>query len=286
MRSIFKLVFISFVMLSASSCFRKVPHGHAGLRVNLLGTDKGVDGVEELGLGRYWIGINQELYLFPTFQQNFVWTRDSRAGSRQDQGFVFQSREGMEVGADIGISYHIPADRALDVFTAYRRGVDEITDIFLRNQVRDALNRHSSTMEIEALYGEGREHLMDSVFGDVKSAVEPLGIIVDQLYMIGSFRLPQRVRESIDMKIEATQRAQQRENEIRQTRAEAEKQREKAQGVADAVMIEAKAQAEANRILSQSLTRELIEYRRVDKWNGVLPKVTSESGVLMNMGGK
>lgn len=46
----------------------KVEAGYVGVRVNLLGGNKGVDS-EVLGVGRYWIGWNQELYLFPTFQQ-------------------------------------------------------------------------------------------------------------------------------------------------------------------------------------------------------------------------
>lgn len=263
----------------------KVPQGYVGLRVNLLGTDRGIDGVEELSLGRYFISINQELHLFPTFQQNHVWTQDTREGSREDQGFVFQSREGMEVGADLGISYHIPADKALGVFTTYRRGVNEITDTFLRNHVRDALNTFASTMEIEQLYGEGRVELLNSVEERVRAEVADVGINIDRIYMIGSFRLPDAVRASIDLKIQANQIAQQRENEIRQTRAEAEKRREAAQGVADAIMIEAKAQAEANKILSASLTDNLIKYRKIDKWNGIVPKVSGDAGVLLNMGG-
>ena len=37
----------------------------------------------------------------------------------------------------------------------------------------------------------------------------------------------------------------------------------------------AKAQAEANRLLTGSLNQTLVNYRAVDKWNGVLPTVTS-----------
>ena len=44
-----------------ASCSR-VPAGHKGIRVFLLGGDKGVDH-EELGVGRYHIGINEELYI-------------------------------------------------------------------------------------------------------------------------------------------------------------------------------------------------------------------------------
>ena len=56
------------------SSFEKVEAGYVGIKVNMLGSDKGVDS-EVLGVGRYWIGWNQELFKFPTFQQTVSWTK-------------------------------------------------------------------------------------------------------------------------------------------------------------------------------------------------------------------
>ena len=44
-----------------------VPAGYVGVRVNLY-ADKGVDN-EVVGTGRYFVGINEQLYKFPTFNQ-------------------------------------------------------------------------------------------------------------------------------------------------------------------------------------------------------------------------
>ena len=76
----------------------KVPAGNVGIKFYLLGKDKGVD-YEALGPGRYWIGINEELFLFPTQRQNKVWS-DDEEGNR---GFEFQSKEGMKLSANVGI---------------------------------------------------------------------------------------------------------------------------------------------------------------------------------------
>lgn len=65
----FKLIMlVGLAMASLVSC-SKVPSGHVGVKVYLLGGSKGVES-EQLGVGRYWIGWNEELYLFPTFTQN------------------------------------------------------------------------------------------------------------------------------------------------------------------------------------------------------------------------
>ena len=45
-----------------------VPAGYVGVKVNLYGSDKGVQN-EELGVGRYLLTWNEQCYLFPTFNQ-------------------------------------------------------------------------------------------------------------------------------------------------------------------------------------------------------------------------
>ena len=59
-----KSLAIPFIALSLLTACSKVPAGHEGVIVHLLGTSKGVD-TEVKGPGRYWIGWNDELYIFP-----------------------------------------------------------------------------------------------------------------------------------------------------------------------------------------------------------------------------
>lgn len=251
----------------------KVPAGNVGVKVYLLGTSKGIDS-EVLGPGRYWIGWNEELFLFPTFTQNYVWTAGSDDGSQEDESITFQTREGLSVNADVGISYSVRPDDVSTIFQKYRRGISEITDLYLRNMVRDALVTASSDLPIESVYGEGKSALMTEVEDEVRRQVEPIGINIERIYWIGNVRLPDVVTESLNAKIEATQRAQQRQNEVAEARAEADKVIEKARGEAESTLVRAKAEAEANQIVARSLTPELVQYRSVEKWDGVLPRFT------------
>jgi len=91
------------------------------------------------------------------------------------------------------------------------------------------------------------------------------------------------VLDSINAKIGATQKAQQRQNEVAEAEAEARKTVAKADGEAKAILSVATAQAEANRILSKSLTQELVSYKSIEKWNGVLPTFTGGAMPLINM---
>jgi regulator of protease activity HflC (stomatin/prohibitin superfamily) len=274
----FRNVALAVLMLGTVAACSTVPAGHVGVKVFLLGGDKGVDS-EELGVGRYWIGPNEDLYIFPTFMQNYVWTKDATEGSPNDESISFQTADGMTANADVGISYSIDPAKVTQIFQTYRRGVDEITDTFLRNMVRDALVKQASNKPIEYVYGAGKADLMASVQKDVNDQVGPLGIKIDKIYWIGEIRLPPTVIDSINAKNAATQMAQQRQNEVAQAKAEADKKIEDARGTAESILRVADAQAKANKLLAQSLTPEFVQYQAITKWDGILPKFTGSAAV-------
>lgn len=263
-------------MLALTTACTYVPPGHVGVRVNLLGSDKGVDH-DVIPVGRYWKGWNQEFYLFPTFTQNYVWTKSMHEGRQGvDESISFQTQEGLEVNADVGISYHIDPNKVSAVFQKYRRGVDEITDTFLRNMVRDSLVKESGSLAIESVYGNGKSELIAKVQDDVKNQVQDIGIIIEKVYWIGNLRLPETVTEAINAKIKATQMAQQRENEVAQAKAEADKQVATAKGEADSKLLVATAEAQAIKIKGDALAKnpDLIRLMAVEKWDGNLPRIT------------
>lgn len=246
----------------------KVPAGNVGIKVNLLGSEKGVQ-IEELGVGRYWIGINEELFLFPTFTQNVTWS--------DQQTISFQTKEGMKVAGAVGLTYHIDPTKAAVLFQKYRTGVEEITDKFLRNMVRDAFNEKASTLNVESVYGAGKSDMLRDVEESVRAQVKDIGINIERIYYASDLILPQEVTDSLNAKIRATQMAEQRQNEVKQSIAEADKERERARGVADAMLIQAKAEAESIKLRSEAISKSqnVILLNAIDKWDGTLPKFIS-----------
>ena len=49
--------------------------------------------------------------------------------------------------------------------------------------------------------------------------------------------------------------------------------------------IKAEARAEANKILSESITEEIINYNKVEKWDGELPAVTGDADPFISLDG-
>lgn len=62
--------------------------------------------------------------------------------------------------------------------------------------------------------------------------------------------------------------------------AEADRQIIAAQAEADAILAVAQAQAEANRELANSVTENLIEYEKIEKWDGKLPTVSGANSIV------
>jgi regulator of protease activity HflC (stomatin/prohibitin superfamily) len=255
--------------LSAIAACNRVPAGNVGVKVYLLGGEKGVD-VETLSPGKYWIGWNEDLYVFPTFTQNYTWAAEPEAPTR---AIGFQTSEGLSVSADIGISYSIDPAKVPLVFQKYRKGVDEITDVYLRNMVRDALVTKTSSQPIETVYGRGKADLIAAVEKAVRDQVSPIGINVERIYWVGEVQIPETVKKALNAKIEATQKAQQRENEVAQAKAEADKTVEEARGSAESTLLRAKAEAEAIRVRGEALreNKALVDLTLAERWDGKLP---------------
>ncbi len=256
----------------------RVPAGYRGVIVNLYGSDKGVS-EQSAGVGRYYLGWNKEMYLFPTFLQNRSWNHE--------QAITMQTSEGLTITTDAGITYQIEPDNIVKVFTKYRLGIEEITNTFLHNMVRDAMNEVASRMTVDQIYGLKKEEFITSVNKIVVKEAAANGINVDKIYLIGSFVLPPSVMNSINTKIEASQNAVKVENEIATSRAEAQKTIVDAKAAAERIIINAESQAKANKILAESLTPEFVNYQAILKWNGQLP-TTNAGGALpfINVGEK
>lgn len=269
LRSAKRMVPLLLVGLMLGAC-SKVPAGNVGVIVNLYGSEKGVS-EKEVGVGKYWVGWNEDLFVFPTFTQTDTWAKTEK----KDESIVFQTgKDGMVMSADFGITFRVDPSKVARLFQTYRKGVDEISDIFLRNLVRDAVNEKAADLTADEAYGRRKNEMMDAVEASVRREVADKGIIIEKVYLVGDIRLPAQVRAALDAKNSAFQKTLQREQEVAQAKAEADSKIAEARGRAESVLVEARAQADANRILSASITPELVQYRSIDRWDGVLPRIT------------
>src|SRR5450432_3921266 len=84
----------------------RVDAGHVGIRVKLAGSDRGV---QDMPVVTGWVVYNpvtEQIVIFPTSVQNVVWTANRNKGRAMDESITFSSSEGVNVNADVGLSFH------------------------------------------------------------------------------------------------------------------------------------------------------------------------------------
>ena len=275
-----------FFAITISSLFlgcHKIESGYTGLKVSLLGTDKGA--ITEVPPGRYFnVSPNVEYLKYPTFVQIVKWTEDSTPGSREDEAIRFQSSEGMRIVADVGLDYrfNVGEGHVATVFKTYRKSPEEIANTIIKNRVRDALVMYGSEYSADDIISSGKNELMEKVFQHVKETFKP-DIEITGVYWLAEPRPPQQVIDALNEKVRATQIALQRENEVKTAEAEAKKKVAEAEGQAQSILIVAKAEAEANKLKASSLNSLLVEQEKIKKWDGKLPTVTSNGNNIIDL---
>lgn len=258
------LVFVLFLS------FHYIGPGWCGVVVNML--DKKSDINEKpIGVGITFMAPWKKVYKYPLFEQNVRWENKN--------AFSFQTCEGQVVWADIGITFAVDMDYTPILLRKYRSGIKEISDRFIRNYLRDAMNIEASKRKVDELYSEKKEQFLLDVQNAVQDKLSNLGIDISRVYILGQFHLPEGITKALNQKMEAGQRAEQRKTEIAEAQAQAQKKIAEAEGEAESMLLKSKAEAESNRILSESLTDELIRYHSLQVWDGKLPQVNGSQSM-------
>lgn len=283
----------------AAACGTSIPPGTVGILVDNMGNRGGKSMEVISGPNMVFVGAYHTLYDFPVSTQQYTWTTSPHEGSPGNEEFQFQTIDGSVVHADLGITFHIPVDKVELVFTTYRKDLNDIRNVYIRNSVREALNEVTSMLDVNEAIGPKKAYIIAEVQKRVHDRLLPGGIVIDSLSMVGAFRPPDAVVASLNAKLASVQLALQTQNEVQQTKAQALKDTAKAEGEAAAQIATAKGEAEsrrlqaeaeaaANLIIARSLTSALVEYKRVDKWDGHLPYIQSGSGggMILNVDGK
>jgi regulator of protease activity HflC (stomatin/prohibitin superfamily) len=256
------LLFCCVAILLLTAC-TKIPAGNVAVKVKLYGSEKGVQD-QVVGPGRYAHGWNTEYHKYPTFVKMYPFTKSKDEGSPVDEAFYFQSAEGVKCDVDVGVQARVDPAKVAKLFQTYREDLETIIKTYLRADIRDAINKYSAEMQVDSLYGTGKVRMMQNVTRDIQAKLKDSGLVIESITYLSDVRFPEQIMQGIVDKMAASQRAMQRENELREAAALAKKQ----------VMM-AQAEADANRIRLSSLNENLIKWEAIqnqkkfiEKWNG------------------
>lgn len=267
------IILIALASVSLAACTRVEP-GHVGIKVNQYGSDAGVS-AESLGVGTYWAGPGTTIYEYPVFTNTYTWTASTEEGKSTNEEMTFSDKNGMQVNADVAISYHVDPALAPKLFTTYRTDMDNIIALQVRPAVRDALNAVSGNMTVEEIYGPKRAELIAAAQTRVQAIFASKGLVVERLYWSSPIRLPEQIKAQINQKIANEQQALAAQAAVATAEANAKAKIAEAEGKAKATQIEANAISSNPQILTQ---------RMIEKWDGHYPQYVGGGMPLPTIG--
>ena len=284
-RALFLCLFACALFLNGCAC-STVEQGYRGAKINLYGSEKGA--IEEKGPGRYWyVPFGVQFVELPVHVQRYALVSSRTEESPVDESFEAVSADNLAFRVGMSLQYYVnPKPGCVTEF--YRKYKTGDFRRFSRRQARDIIRENArdvfGNFEASYIYGEGQSEVNDEITTkvktDFKTKVSLDGescIVVDNL---GFAELvpPQSVKTAVEKKMKAAQRAQEEKSKLQQQIYASRKD-----------SVKAAQDAENNRIITQSLSPELLEYKRLElmekKWDGQLPRVmTGESGILLDVG--
>jgi regulator of protease activity HflC (stomatin/prohibitin superfamily) len=146
------------------------------------------------------------------------------------------SSEGLIVGLDTSLLFQVAAAEAPRIrktVGTQRMYIERLVIPYFRNAVRDVVAGYP----VKNIYAEqGRKEIAAKIRDFLRENLGPRGIeVVDVL--LRDVKLPQRFKESIEAKLTAEQRVQQKQFELEQAKKEAEIEVARARGAAEAQQI-------------------------------------------------
>ncbi len=193
------------------------------------------------------------------------------------------SKDLQTVSSTLAVNYRLISDKSPDM---YKNVGIEYQTVLMTPVVQECFKSVTANYTAEQLITE-RQKVGDEVKEALEEKLNDYGIYIEKFNIV-NFDFSEEFNNAIEAKQVAEQNLLKTKTEQEQAivvaNAQAEQKVISAKAEAEAILAEAQAQADANKLLEQSLTNKVIAYEQIQKWNGVMPKVTgSDGGMLINV---
>lgn len=296
--AIFLAILIFGGLLLGIVCTERIPTGYVGVVYNMNG---GVDG-EILSQGWHIVSPTKKITTYSIGLEQSYLTSEKKGDSPNDESFSIPTSDGKTVKVNLEFSYRFDEERVAKTFTQFKgKSGEEIKDTFIKPKIIAWTQEVSANYPVTDIFGDKRTQINAELDTYLRDKFEPYGIVIDTVNFT-DISVDDETAAAIQKKVNAQQElelanieaetAQVQANKDREVaRIQAEKDKEVAQIQAEKAIIEANAQAEAltiaaeaeaeaNKKIAGSLTPELIEMTKYERWDGVLPKVSGSDSII------
>ena len=181
------------------------------------------------------------------------------------------SKDLQSVMTTLAINYRVDTSKSYSIYKNIGADYEAVLVTPAVNEVLKAITAQYTAEQSVT----NRALISDGLVNGLNEKLNDIGLYVTDVNII-NFDFSEAFITAIEEKQVAQQKLLKAETEKQTsiTNAEAE---------AQTIRIKAEAEADANRTISESLSANVIEYKKLEKWDGVLPRVTGGASTLISI---
>ena len=222
---------------------------------------------ETLGPGFHFVGPFAKVKDFPVSQQQLVLSNNPGDYNKDEHAdwHVDAPADGGMVKMNLTINYNFMADRVTDLYEKFNgMDGDQIVESMVQNSIIAYIKEVTPKFTVMDIYSTKRSEVGKAITDYLNSKLNSeYGISVASALII-DVQLDEALQAKVQAKEQAKQDAEKAELDKQTAIAQGEADKAKAEANKAITITNAEAEAEANRIVSQSITPELIQMKEAE----------------------
>lgn len=259
----FMAIFVAFlVAVGAVICTERVHTGYVGVVYSAKGVEQ-----QTISQGWHFMSPLKHVSEFPITQQRVVFSNaPSDYGAKEHADWHIDApANGGTIAINLTVNYNFLSEHVVELYTKFG-GMDgeSLMESKIQNDIIAYVKEVTPQFSVMQIYSDDRAGVNTAItdYLNEKLTAE-YGINVSSALIVDA-QPDDTLMQKIRAKEQAKQDAEIAELNKQTALAQAETDKVKAQTEADVKMIEAQAEADANKVLSESITPELIQMKEAE----------------------
>lgn len=259
--SVVTALVIIVLLVGGISCIERIPVGYEGVQYSVSG------GVKDETLGQGWHLVSPTIKVkeFTISNEQLVLTKDSREGSETDESFKVATSDDASISIDFQMSYRFIPEKLVETYKKFK-GMDgnDIVQNRVRTVLKSKVSEITTNYSLMDIYSGNRKQINDELTDYLNTELRDFyGIEVIDASIINSHP-DENLKKTIEARVQAQQSKAQAKAEQDAIKVKAETEIIQAKKEAEIKVTEAEAEAEANRVISESITENLIRMKEAE----------------------
>nr|DAW85136.1 MAG TPA: High frequency of lysogenization C protein [Bacteriophage sp.] len=259
----FMAIFVAFLIaIGAVLCTERVHTGYVGVVYSAKGVEQ-----QTISQGWHFMSPLKHVSEFPITQQRVVFSNaPSDYGTKEHADWHIDApANGGTIAINLTVNYNFLPEHVVELYTKFG-GMDgeSLMESKIQNDIIAYVKEVTPKFSVMQIYSDDRAGVNTAItdYLNEKLTAE-YGINVSSALIVDA-QPDDTLMQKIRAKEQAKQDAEIAELNKQTALAQAETDKVKAQTEADVKMIEAQAEADANKVLSESITPELIQMKEAE----------------------